>query len=139
MVYKKVFIDSDTILDVLLNREPFLKSAQVLLGLGNETTGKLHTSSLIIANVHYMLAKEFSKAIAKEQLAALVEIISILPFDERDIVLALKSQHVDFEDSLQYFIARKSNCDVIISRNTKNYNKFDIPVLTAEQFLRTIL
>lgn len=139
MNYKKVFVDSDTLLDVLLNREPFLKSAQVLLSLSFGRKIELYTSALIIANVHYMLAKAFSRAIAKEQLTGLMKILTILTFDEQDIALALKSEHIDFEDTIQYFIAYKSGCDLIISRNIKHYKKFDIPVLTAEQFLRTIL
>jgi predicted nucleic acid-binding protein len=139
MAYKKIFVDSDTLLDVLLNREPFLKSAQVLLELGFEKPKELCTSALIIANVHYMVTKAFSKTVAKEQLTILAQILTVLPFDEPDIILALKSEHVDFEDTVQYHIAKKSECDLIISRNTKHYKKFDIPVLTAEQFLRTIL
>ncbi|RWY55761.1 type II toxin-antitoxin system VapC family toxin [Mucilaginibacter gilvus] len=139
MGYKKVFIDSDIFLDVLLTREPFLKSAQVLLGLGSEKPKELCTSSLIMANVHYMVTKTFSKTIAKQQVTVLAQIITVLPFDEQDIVSALKTEHIDFEDTVQYQIAKKTECDLIISRNIKHYKKFDIPVLTAEQFLRTIL
>jgi predicted nucleic acid-binding protein len=67
-----------------------------------------------------------------------VNLIDILPFEGDVIKLALVSGFVDLEDSIQYHIAQKYNCDAIITRNIKDYKKSKLPVLTAEQFLRTL-
>jgi predicted nucleic acid-binding protein len=138
MAYKKIFVDSDILLDLLLNREPFEKFSQILLQHGINNKLNLYSSTLILANIHYMMAKNFSKHVAKEQLKALVKIIGMLSFEPDEINKALISEHVDFEDTIQYFIAQRNQCDLIISRNIKHYKKFDIPVLTAEQFLQTL-
>lgn len=65
--------------------------------------------------------------------------INVFSFDAAQVNAAIGGQHIDFEDSIQYYIARQNNCDLIISRNLKHYKKFEIPVLTAEDFLRQLL
>lgn len=91
-----------------------------------------------MANIHYLIAKQYNRLVAKEQLRLLSGIIKMLPFEPENVMMALNSDHVDFEDTVQFYIAQKNACDLIVSRNIKHYNKFALPVLTAEQFLRTL-
>jgi len=98
----------------------------------------LYTSTLIMANVHYLMTKNTNKAQAKEYIKFLTGLTTMLPFDPDNIQSVMNSDHVDFEDAIQFFIAEKHNCDLIISRNIKHYKKFHLPVLTAEQFLKTL-
>lgn len=138
MTYKSIFVDSDILLDLLLKRNPFDKFSELLLQQSRTYQIDLYTSTLIFANIHYLIAKNFNKQIAKEQLKVLSGIIKMLPFDPDDVEMALNSEHIDFEDTIQFFIAKKQGCDLIISRNIKHYKKFTLPVLTAEEFLRTL-
>jgi predicted nucleic acid-binding protein len=135
MIYKKIFIDSDILLDLLLIRKPFEKFSEILLQEGKVRQLNFCTSTLILANIHYMVAKNFNKVIAKQQLKVLSGLIEVLPFESDNIDMALNRDHTDFEDTIQFFIAKKHNCDLIISRNIKHYKRFDLPVLTAEHFL----
>lgn len=138
MDYKKIFIDSDIILDVFLQRSPFFKYSQVLLNISNPEL-KLTTSTLVIANVHYFIKKYTNKNTAKLLIKEFLDIFEILSFEREHILSAVNSDHTDLEDSFQYYIAIQNNCDAIITRNIKDYKHATIPVLTAEQFLRTIL
>jgi len=138
MIYKNIFVDSDILLDLLLKREPFDRFSELLLEQSRSHQISLYTSTLILANVHYLIAKDFNRYIAKEQLKVLSHIIQMLPFEPDDIKMALDSEHIDFEDTIQFFIAKKHKCDLIISRNIKHYKKFSLPVLTAEQFLEVL-
>lgn len=138
MTFSNLFLDSDILLDMLLNRSPF--HTQMLLYEGKSRKLGLNTSTLIIANVNYVLSKSIGKISAKQEIKKLVKNLNVLAFESDSLDLALDSDHRDFEDSIQYFIAKKNNCDVIITRNIKDYQQqADIPVLTAEDFLRTIL
>ena len=138
MIYKNIFIDSDILLDLFLIRKPFDRFSELLLQQSKNGQFNLYTSTLILANIYYLAAKNFNKQIAKEQLKILTGIIQMLPFEPDDVEMALNSEHVDFEDTIQFFIAKKHSCDLIISRNTKHYKKFSLPVLTAEQFLEIL-
>jgi predicted nucleic acid-binding protein len=133
-----LFIDSDILLDLFLERSPYSSYTQKLLTLAGENHIKLFTSSVIINNLFYFIKRDRNKEIAKQSLNLLIEICKILPVDEDVIKFALDSEFNDFEDALQYFTAIKFNCDQILTRNLKDYKKSTIPVLTAEQFLRTL-
>ena len=139
MIYKKVFVDSDILLDLFLKREPFFIYSRSLLSDDIKEQVEFYTSSLIIANFYYVISKDINKVAAINSVKSLMNIVNVLSFDDRHINSAIEGQHIDFEDRIQYYIARQDNCELIISRNIKHYKKFDIPVLTAEEFLRRIL
>jgi len=139
MAFDKLFVDSDILLDFLLDRRPFADYSQSLLNRGEERSLRLYTSTLILANIHYILSKECNKFFAKTSLKYLMEFIEVVPFAADHINSAIIGEHTDFEDSIQYYIAKQNDCDLIISRNIKHYKKFDISVLTPEEFLRKLL
>ena len=134
----KIFVDSDTLLDFLLDRPPFVYYSQSLLSKGKQGLIELYTSTLILANIHYLISKNINRQAAKIGITEISNFVKILAFDEEHIKLALGDEHVDFEDTVQFYIATTNNCDLIITRNIKHYKRFQIPVLTAEQFLRQL-
>ncbi|MEO8884971.1 MAG: PIN domain-containing protein [Mucilaginibacter sp.] len=138
MAYKRLFLDRDVLLDVLLQREPFSFYSQILVSECEDRKLSLNTSALAIANIHYILRKKVGATTAKNIVGKLIKEINILTFEHENIKQALLSPFNDFEDAMQYNIAERDNCEVIITRNIKDYQQATIPVLTAEQFLRTL-
>ncbi|WP_342646210.1 PIN domain-containing protein [Mucilaginibacter sp. CSA2-8R] len=138
MGYKKAFIDSDVLLDLLLEREPFVHYTSVLLDISTDKI-TLCTSTLIIANIYYIAAKSINKSFAQQSIQQLTKLLPLLSFEARHVMSAINKDSTDFEDAIQYYIANQNNCDVIISSNLRHYKNFDIPVLTAEQFLKETL
>ena len=51
---------------------------------------------------------------------------------------AYRSSIKDFEDALQYFSATESDCEIVITRNGKDFKKSLIPVMTADEFLNSL-
>ncbi|TSD62980.1 PIN domain-containing protein [Inquilinus sp. KBS0705] len=139
MGYKHLFIDSDIILDMLVTRKPFSMYAEMLLEEKKLSGITLSTSTLIIANINYILTKAIGKPEAKESVKRITNLLEIFSFEKDAIESALSGAFTDFEDAIENHIALKHKCDVIITRNIKDYKQATIPVLTAEQFLRTIL
>jgi len=138
MVYKHLFIDSDILLDTLLKREPFHTYAQILLMECAKRNIQLSTSVLVISNTHYILSKSIGVAASKKKIRELINIIKVLSVESDVINIALDSDFSDFEDAIQYLIAKRYNCDGIITRNTKDFKHSHIPVLKPEQFLNTL-
>ncbi|MBD1364816.1 PIN domain-containing protein [Mucilaginibacter sp. ZT4R22] len=139
MAYRYLYVDSDVLLDLVLLRTPFFGYTQLLLHESEKRKLELRTSALVFANMNYILSKKNGAQAAKESLRTLRSLINILPFEGDSVDWALSSPFADFEDAIQNHIAIKHNCDIIITRNIKDYKQSTIPVLTAEQFLRTIL
>jgi len=133
----KIFVDSDVLLDLFLSREPHLEYTQELLSLRDPAI-QFFTSSVIINNLYYFIAKELGKQTAKTSISALLKLLNVLPVTQNTIKSALGSEFVDFEDALQYFTAAEHSCQRIITRNLKHYKKSYIPALTAQDFLKTL-
>jgi predicted nucleic acid-binding protein len=135
---QKLFIDTDIILDLLTAREPFYEYAATLFSLADNGKVSLHFSSLSFSNLNYMLSKQYSAAQARKLLSKFKTIVKVLAVDEKITELALSSDFKDFEDALQYYTAISNNIKMLITRNLKDYKHADIPVMTAEQYLRSI-
>ena len=65
----------------------------------------------------------------------LSQLFKILKADEKSIHHAIKLHWKDFEDSVQYTIAKRSHIKAIITRNKKDYEESTIPVYTPKEFL----
>ena len=109
---RTVFLDSDVILDVLCKREPFYSFAAELFTLGDLGKVTLVTTSLVFANVFYILRKVLGIEKGKELLRKLRIIVGVISVTEKTVDLALNSNFADFEDGLQYFTARENNIQI---------------------------
>ncbi len=132
----KIFIDSDVILDLLAKREPFYPYAAELFSLVEKGKIKAYVSAIIITNLHYVLRKLTNKEQAIKSLQKLKLLVKILPVDEKIIDLALASEFKDFEDSIQYYVAKENGIDFLLTRNKKDYKTADITILTPEEYLK---
>ena len=136
---KNVFIDTNIVIDLLSKREPFYDESAGLFSLADRKIIELSVSSLTIANTAYLLLRQTKPENAKAILRKLRLIVKVLPLDDKIIGLALNDDSFsDFEDGLQYFTATEHNCDLIITRNLKDFKASKLPVMTARQFLETI-
>ncbi len=133
---KKLFIDTNIIIDLLSRREPFYDESAGLFSLADRKIIELNISALTIANTSYTLLRQTNSKKAKEILRKLKLIVEILPLDDKIIGVALNDDSfTDFEDRLQYFTAIENNQDLIITRNLKDFKASKLPVMTARQFL----
>lgn len=133
---KKIFIDTNIVIDLLSRREPFYEEAANLFSLADRKMIELSISSLTVANTSYTLLRQTNSTSAKEILRKLRLIINILALDDKIIGIALNDNSFDdFEDGLQYFTAIENSQDLIITRNLKDFKNSALPVMTARQFL----
>jgi predicted nucleic acid-binding protein len=134
---ERIFVDSDIILDLLGNREPFYKYAAELFSLADKGELKLFVSSLSFANLNYLLSRQYSADQARMKLLKFKTLVSVLSVSDKMVELALSSDFKDFEDGLQYFTATENQIKKLITRNLKDFRTADIMVMTAEQFLKS--
>lgn len=133
-----VFVDTDIVLDLLTKREPFYPHAARLFSSVERQKLKACVSSLIFANLFYILRKETSAPKAIEILKKLRRLVTVLPVDDNIIAQSLDSGFTDFEDAIQYHTALSKGITYLLTRNVKDYRKPVITVCTAEDFLSRI-
>lgn len=132
-----LFIDTDVIIDFLIDRKPFSREAAIIFTLIEQKKLKGYASSLTFSNLYYVLRKFNSHKNVISNLDSLSKLIIILKVDDQIIRKAISSVFPDFEDSIQYFSAAESRkTDVIITRNIKDYKNSDLPVMTPVDFLK---
>ncbi len=135
---KKILVDSDIILDLMLERDVFFNPAAELFNLIENKKIKASVSSLHFSNLHYIIRKVKSNELAKSVLRKLAIIVNILSIDEKTIELALESNFPDFEDAIQYYACLDNDIDVIVTRNKKDFKSGKLPVMTAEEYLAAL-
>lgn len=135
---KNVLIDTDVILDFFFDREPFSENAAQVLSLCEKKIVIGYITPVILSNVYYLLSQKGKQEKVIEKLKALVSFLEILNIDKNAIITALNSDFKDFEDALQNFSAEQNGkINTIITRNTKDYKKSNLGVITPEDFLKT--
>jgi len=134
----KLFIDTNIMLDLLGERIPFYNSIAKIATLADKSQVTLVASALSYATVSYFLTKFENTEKAKDKLRKFKIISEICDLDEVIIEKGLNSNFSDFEDSLQYFSALKSNCSILVTRNGKDFKESQIPVMTADEYLMSI-
>lgn len=135
---RRLFLDTNVILDLLGEREPYYDSIAKLVTLGDKNVLTLIVSPISFATINYFLSKFESAQIAKEKLRKFKIICEVCKIDEHIIEKGLNSSFADFEDALQYFSAVDANCEIIITRNNKDFKQSLLPVMTAAEYLHSI-
>ena len=132
---RKIFLDTNIVLDVILNRTGHVENALKIISLVDLHKYEGWISSLSCSNVYYITARHFNKITAMKKLEHFRVKIRISSVYEETIDLALSSDFNDFEDAIQYYSALSVKCDCIITRNIKDYKISEIPVYTPEEFI----
>lgn len=135
---QRLFLDTNVMLDFLGERKPFYISAAKIATLADEEKCKIVVSPISYATVSYFISKFESDKIAIQKLRKFKVISEACTINEQTIEKGLNSDFSDFEDALQFYNAVESNCDIIITRNAKDFKKSTLPVMSPDEFLNSL-
>ena len=131
----RLFLDTNVVVDSVKFREPYVRAIVPIFQMGQVGIHQLVISDLTFANVAYLTKKGLSLFEWYNLLCELRSNVQIVPIGETSVDAALKLRSKDFEDALQYFSAKEADVDCIITRNKKDFNFSDIPVLDPIEFI----
>jgi predicted nucleic acid-binding protein len=132
----RLFLDTNVILDLLAHRDPHFDSIARLATLADQKKLVLVSSPLSFTTVDFILNKYESEESVRTKLRKFKIICEVCVVNEETVEKGLNSPFKDFEDSVQYYSALQANCSVIITRNGKDFKHSNIPVMTAEEYLK---
>lgn len=137
---KKVFIDTNVIIDFLADREPFSEYAAFIFQLAKDKKIKVYVAAISFNNTYYILKQVSSHTKAIKLIKELEEMVEIQETNKAILKNAMKSGFTDFEDAIQYFSAEQiGNIEIIVTRNIKDFKKSDIPVLSPETTVKILM
>ena len=132
----RLMIDTNIILDVLLEREPFYENSKGILDLCESRKIYGFISASTATDIFYLVRKSLkSTDEAYKALGHILNILKILTVTNDDVNSAFIQHSSDFEDCLLATCAKSNKCDGIVTRNKKDFLTFGITILSPEDVI----
>jgi predicted nucleic acid-binding protein len=135
----RALIDTNIILDVLLNREEFLPESGDVWIANEQGVCDGFISAITPINVYY-IAKRWTKdkKIARQMVLSLLDKFQVCTVSLDELRSAVYSEVEDYEDAVQVISALKSQVDVIVTRNVSDFANSPIRALSPADFVREL-
>lgn len=132
----RLFLDTNIVIDHMQKREPFAKSARMLMILGYLGEFELWMGASQVTDAFYILSnggKPQHISVARQKLLDLRKTVRLCSLSEADVDATLLSAWIDFEDACVYQCACKTKADVIVTRNKADFARSSIRVMDCEE------
>lgn len=134
----KILLDTNVILDVLLDREPHATVAAHLLSAIEEGQIVGYIGSTTVTTIHYLVSKAKGRAHAKEAVRGLLDLCEIAPVNRAVLEKALDFKLSDYEDAVLCAAATHVGVDALITRNLRDFREVPLTIYSPEE-LRQLL
>lgn len=134
----KVLFDTNILLDVLLDREPFATLAAEVLSKAERGELSGYACATTVTTIFYLCRKEVGKDEANRHIHTLLSILEVAPVNRRVIEAALQANFSDFEDAVLSESAVLVSAEAIATRNKQDFSNSPISVYTPEELLNLL-
>jgi predicted nucleic acid-binding protein len=131
----KVLIDTNVVLDVLIDNTAFLANSRKIFDFAEQKQITGFISASAITDIFYIAQRKLGKKATKEAMKKVLKIFYPATVTDNHIYQALDLDWEDFEDSVQFIVGESLSVDYIITRNTQDFTSGSIPAITPEQFI----
>ena len=121
-------IDTNVILDVLLDRLPFAEPAAILLARAERGEIQGFACATTVTTIFYLARKAVGRELARGQVGDLLSILNVAPVNRAVLERAAESEIDNFEDAVIVESARQVQARAILTRNERDFVKSPIPV-----------
>ena len=131
---KRIFVDTNILLDVLLEREGYYYDALKIWANAENGNVEACIAAISLNNIHYVMRKLKSETTAMIAVKILLRIFKVIPVDADILGLAVDFNDKDFEDDIQLQCALKAKCSQLFTRNPNHYDHSAIAVVPPSSF-----
>jgi predicted nucleic acid-binding protein len=135
----RILIDTNVVLDFLLQRDPFFQDAELLFQAidSGEVVG--YVTATTLTDIFYISRRQtLSLEQARQAVSETLTAMEICPVDRDVLESAFDSGLVDFEDAVQIFGAVAQELEVIVTRDTQGFLNSPVPVLSIQELLQQV-
>ena len=136
MGQRKIFVDTNILMDIVFNREGVEASKKVMgLHMSEDGAVRVYTSMLSIVTVSYFVRRKYGQEEVRRLLKNLSRGCNIMGIPDLSLIDAVRpNSSPDFEDAIQISCAEANLCDVIVTRNIADYKGYTwIQVMSPEE------
>lgn len=119
----KVLVDTDVVLDVLLDRQPWAEGSKRLWAEVERGGAQGFLAAHTLTTVHYLVRQSKGTRVARDVAGLLLKVFRVAAVDEGVLKHAVQLEFTDFEDAVSSAAASGAGCDLIATRNTKDFKR----------------
>ncbi|MDX1655012.1 MAG: PIN domain-containing protein [Candidatus Competibacteraceae bacterium] len=123
-----MLFDTNVVLDVLLDREPFAATATPLLAAveNSELIGYLGATT--VTTLHYLAVKAVGQRQARQHIGQLLRLFQVAPVNRMVLESALALEFSDFEDAVLHEAGRLVGVQAIVTRDSAGFARASLAV-----------
>jgi predicted nucleic acid-binding protein len=128
-------VDTNVLLDVILDRRPWADDATLLLDVIASGIARGYVAGHAITTVHYIVERAEGRAAAVTAISDLLQILEVVPLAGADFQRALAMGVQDYEDAVQVAAALHAGVDFLVTRNERDFKGAAVKLRTAGEVL----
>lgn len=131
----RVLLDTNVVLDVLLNRQPWVKDAAAVWQANDDGRIMAYLTASTFTDIFYIARKVTDIAGARQAVRTCLEAFEICDVTRHTLQLAETLPGNDFEDNLQIACATLQNLDAIVTRDKAGFQSLSMAVFEPADLL----
>ncbi|MDF5722329.1 MAG: PIN domain-containing protein [Rhizonema sp. PD37] len=135
----RVLLDTNIILDFLLERSPFFKDADNLFQAIASDQVEGYVTATTVTDIFYIVRKQTkSFELATEAVSTTLSVLEVYPVNKSILEAALASNLKDFEDAVQLTCASFGSLEAIITRDAVGFAGASLAILSVTELLKQL-
>ena len=136
----KLFLDTNVLIDFILERPLFYQPAAMIVSLAAERKIDICVSALSVVTANFICIERCKMPldVYRRKVDFLRNFSEVCSVDSSDINSSYEANWKDFEDGVQYFSAIRSGVDYLVTRNVKDFEENDLKVITVDEACRLL-
>jgi len=131
----RVLLDTNIVLDVLLERLPFVEDAKKVWQAIDEGQVTAYLAASIVTDVFYIVRKQVGLEKAHKSVEICLNTFEFCAIDRGTIKVAATLPGSDFEDNVLIACALATDLDAIVTRDKADFKTAAITVMEPAEFL----
>ena len=135
----KVMVDTNVVLDLLLDRTPHAMNAAQIFSLIERDVIAGCLGATTLTTVHYLATKVVGSQRARREISKLLRLFEVAPVNRAVLEAALEAKGFrDFEDAVLHEAARQANADALVTRNESDFRKAVLAVYEPRELINIV-
>ena len=133
-----MLFDTNVVLDVLLDREPFATIGAHLFSQVERGAMPGCLCATTVTTAHYLMQKALGADQARQKIRNLMKLFEVAPVNRAILEAALASRLADFEDAVLHEAALHVGADGIVTRDPVGFKGARLPVYTPDELWKAL-
>ncbi len=135
---RRILIDLNVVLDVLLDRSPHAEAAAAVWALVERREVEGLLAAHCVTTLHYLATRARGREFGDRCVADVLTVFAVAPVDGAVLADALALRWARFEDAVCAAGARAAGCQLITTRDPRGFKGSACPALTPTETLAAL-